>query len=145
MTGEASGASIDMTDTFCAATMDELAAAGPLRRAAALVDQRLRFPHRGRLSLRHGALELGDWRRFDPADIASVERRHVPSYGRFAAGGVRGGFPSLGAVRDGGAPLVVQLRAGEAIVLLVGFRPLSGLTRNRTALTTLRRFVASSD
>lgn len=133
-----------LEDTFCAATTAELAAAGPTRRSIALVDQRLRFPHRGRLRLRQSALEFGDWRRFAPADITSARRGYVSSYGRFAAGGVRGSFPSLAAVRDAGAPVVLDLRTGESIVLLVGFRPVSGLNHNRAALTALRRFTASS-
>lgn len=132
-------------DTFCAVTKHELASAGPVRRLAALADQRLRFPHRGELRVRPGSLELGTWRRLAPTDITRVTRGYVPGYGRMAAGGVRGGFPSLGAIRDAGAPLLLDLRDGESIVLLVGFRPVSGLTRNRAALAALRRFAASSD
>lgn len=139
-----SGTEVHLVDEFRAATTDELAAAGPIRRVTGLVDQRLRFPHRGQLRLSAGALELGDWRRFAPAEITRVERRYVPSYGRFAAGGVRGGFPSLAAARADGAPLVLDLRTGESIVLLVGFRPVSGLDHNRAALNALRRFIASS-
>jgi hypothetical protein len=132
-------------DTFCAATNHELASAGPVRRLAALADQRLRFPHRGELRVRADFLELGTWRRLAPTDINRVTRGYVPGYGRLAAGGVRGGFPSLGAIRDAGAPLLLDLRDGESIVLLIGFRPVSGLTRNRAALAALRRFAASSD
>ncbi|WP_420364266.1 hypothetical protein AAEP80_09815 [Curtobacterium sp. L3-7] len=139
-----SGTEIHLVDEFSAATTDELAAAGPIRRVTGLVDQRLRFPHRGQLRLSARALELGDWRRLVPAEIERVERRYVPSYGRFAAGGVRGGFPSLAAARADGAPLVLDLRAGESIVLLVGFRSVSGLDHNRAALTALRRFIASA-
>lgn len=138
------GTEIHLVDEFSAATTDELAAAGPIRRVTGLVDQRLRFPHRGQLRLSARTLELGDWRRLVPAEIEQVERRYMPSYGRFAAGGVRGGFPSLAAARADGAPLVLDLRAGESIVLLVGFRPVSGLDHNRAALTALRRFIASA-
>lgn len=132
-------------DTFCAATNHELASAGPVRRLAALADQRLRFPHRGELRVRPDSLELGTWRRLAPTDITRVTRGYVPGYGRLAAGGVRGGFPSFGAIRDAGAPLLLDLPNGESIVLLIGFRPLYGLTRNHAALAALRRFAGSSN
>lgn len=145
MTETAGAVGVVFEDVFCAATPDELAAAGPVRRLSALVDQRLRFPHRGQLRLDRTALELGAWKRLVPGDVTRVTRGYVPTYRRFEAGGVRGGFPSLGMVRDSGAPLILKLRTGEPIVLIVGFRPVSGLTRNRAALTALRRFVASSN
>lgn len=136
---------IVLRDTFWAATGQELASAGSVRRLAALADQRLRFPHRGELRLSRDTLELGEWRRLVPSDVRRVTRTYVAAYGRLAAAGVRGGFPSLGLIRDSGAPLLLDLHDGGSIVLLVGFRPVSGLTRNRAALTALRRFSPSPD
>jgi hypothetical protein len=138
------GRRAEMRDTFHAATAPELQAHGALRRASALVDQRRLFPHHGEIVLSGDRLRLGSWRTLAPSDVTDVSHRFPDGYGRFAAGGARGGFPSLGAIGRGGAPLVLDLATGERIVLLVGFRWLSGLTRDADWLPVLRDFASGS-
>lgn len=129
-----------LRDTFVAATPAELRGASVVRRVAAIVDQRRLFPHRGVIELRPDRLILGDWQSLPPAGIVTVTNDFAPGYGRFAAGGARGGFPSLGVFKRAGAPLLLHLRSGENIVLLVGFAPLSGVTKNPQWLAALQEF-----
>jgi|GEM_PF-2921120 len=132
-------------DSVCAATLSELTAAGSLRRLVALADQRMRFPHRGEIRVSEQTVELGDWTQIDPGGLVRVTREYVPSYGRIAAWGVRGGFPSLGAAGGAGAPLVLHRRDDEPVVVLVGFRPVTGRNNNAAAFAALQRCTASID
>lgn len=136
---------IRFRDSFCAATLSELTAAGSLRRFIALADQRMRFPHRGEIRVSEQTVELGDWTRIDRGGLVRVTREYVPSYGRIAAWGVRGGFPSLGAAGGAGAPLVLHRRDDEPIAVLVGFRPVTGRNNNAAAFAALQRCTASMD
>lgn len=134
-----------LSDSFHAATVDELRRTSPLRRVAAVVDQRLLFPHRGRIEVSADALQLGSWRMLRPDDCLSLSMEFIPEYNRFAAGGARGGFPSFGAMRRLGAPLVLDLRTGERILLLIGFTWWSGSTKDADWLSALNEFVGSVD
>ncbi|UNX54232.1 hypothetical protein MF406_15065 [Georgenia sp. TF02-10] len=129
-----------MHDTFSATTVDELRRTTSLRRLAAIIDQRLLFPRSGDIELADGTLQLGTWRSFNPGDILSVSLEFLPEYGRVAAGGARGGFPSFGAFKRLGAPLVLDLRSGERILLLIGYIWLAGTTKNAAWLPELRAF-----
>jgi hypothetical protein len=129
-----------LRDSFVAATPAELRAASIVRRVTAIVDQRRLFPHHGVIELRPDQLVLGSWRAIQPAEIVSVTNDFAPGYGRFAAGGARGGFPSFGVFKRTGAPLLLDLQSGDTIVLLVGFAPLSGVTKNPRWLTALQEF-----
>lgn len=131
-----------LRDTFNAATVGEMRKHSAGRRIAALVDQRLLFPHSGALTLTREALQLGDWRTIRPGDVIDVTKDYIPEYGRFAAGGARGGFPSFGGIKRFGAPFVLDLTSGERIVLLIGFTWWSGSSNDarwQDALTSFTR------
>lgn len=136
------GAERPLQEHYLAATATELKIATVPRRFAAVADARLLFPHSGSIEVTHDVLELRGWRTLRAREIAIVSRAYIPEYNRFTAGGVRGGFPSLGAVRRAGAPLVLDLRNRERIVLLIGYDVVSGVTKNSSWLVALQRFVA---
>lgn len=127
-------------DTFHAATVDELRKSNSMRRLAAIVDQRLLFPHRGPIVLSDKTLQLGSWKSLAPNDVLNVSMDFLPAYGRLAAGGARGGFPSFGALKGLGAPLLLDLRTGERIALLIGYTWWSGTTKDAHWLPALKKF-----
>lgn len=129
---------------YCAATVDELRKNSPARRVAAIVNQRLLFPHRGTLELTSSRLAFGSWRSLTPGEITQVSMGFLPEYGRIAAGGARGGFPSFGAFKRLGAPLVLDLRTGERVVLLIGYTWWSGATENANWLPALESFASEA-
>lgn len=131
-----------MRATYAAATSEELGELSLARRLAGVVNQRWLFEHHGEISLGEDALVLSGWLSLTSKDVSSVRQEFTPEYGRFAAGGARGGFPSLGFFKAAGAPLVLQLVRPTQIVLLVGFGPLSGTTRNKEWLPVLHDFAA---
>lgn len=131
-----------LCDTYHAATVAELHRTPSLRRWVGAVDQRRLFPHRGRVELTSDVLSLGSWRRLTPDDVLAVAMEYLPEYSRAAAGGVRGGFPSFGLFSKVGAPLVLDLRTGERIVLLVGYTWWSGTTKDADWLPALEAFVS---
>lgn len=125
---------------YHAATVDELRKNSSLRRAIAIVDQRLLFPHRGRLELTPDRLTLDSWKSLTPDDVYNVSMGFLPEYGRIAAGGARGGFPSFGVLKRLGAPLVLDLKTGERVVLVIGYTWWSGSTKNTSWLPVLETF-----
>ncbi|MFK3671439.1 hypothetical protein ACI2IX_14830 [Leifsonia aquatica] len=132
-----------LRDDYLAATAEELKKARSSQRLAAIANQRVLFPHSGSIELTAEALTLGEWKTLQPRDVVHVAQEFIPEYNRFAAGGARGGFPSLGALKRTGAPLIVDLRTGERIVLLVGFEVLSGVTKNSSWVKPLQKFAAA--
>lgn len=132
-------------DTYHAATVDELRKNSSLRRLVAIVNQKKLFPHRGQIDLSDDLLRLGSWRSLTPNDIAQVSMSFLPEYTRVAAGGARGGFPSFGALKRLGAPLVLDLRTGERIALLIGYTWWSGTTKDANWFPALRAFVAQGE
>ncbi len=133
-----------LSDTYHAATVDELRKSTKPRRVAAVVDQRVLFPHRGRIELAGDVLTLGSWRTLSSADVLNVSMEFLPQYSRVTAAGARGGFPSFGAVKRLGAPLVLDLRSGERIAVLVGYTWWSGTTKDATWLPALQAYAAQS-
>lgn len=129
-----------MRHTFHAATADELRKTTALRRLWAIVDQRVLFAHRGEIELSEGLLRLGSWKSLTPDDVLDVSMGYLPEYGRFAAGGARGGFPSFGVFKRLGAPLILDLRTGERIFVLIGFTWWSGTTKDTDWLPALKNF-----
>ena len=97
-------------------------------------------PHRGTITLTDDALVLDGWRTLAPQEVQEVRHEFTEEYGRFTASGARGGFPSLGVWKGKGAPLVLTLSEGEELVLLVGFAPASGTTKNAQWLPPLQKF-----
>lgn len=129
-----------MKDEYHGSTTAELRRVGGLQRLRSLANQATLFAHSGRIELRDGILELGDWMTLTPGDMASVTQEFVPEYGRFTAGGARGGFPSVGALGRIGMPIVIDLVSGERLVLIIGSRPLSGRTLSSEWYPALRDF-----
>lgn len=138
---EAGGRERPLREHYLAVTASELKFATVPQRYAAVADASLLFPHSGSIEVTPGALVLHGWRTLRPNDIAIVSRAYIPEYDRFTAGGIRAGFPSLGAVRRAGAPLLLDLRNRERIVLLVGYDVVSGVTSNSSWLVALQRFI----
>lgn len=121
-----------LRDSYLGATTAELQRNSVRRRLVGLVNQKLLFPHRGAVALADDRIELCGWRTVRRGDVVAVERGFIPEYGRVAAGGLRGGFPSFGFIESIGAPLVIRLRSGSSIVLLVGYTWWSGASKNRS-------------
>lgn len=143
------GSSVDtpvavLRGRFCAATIDELRDTSAMRRWAALVDQRLLFPHRGSIELTADHLDLGAWRCLHPADIRAVSVNYVAEFSRFAAGGTRGGFPSLGNIRKLGAPLILDLASDERLVVLIDYTLWSGTNKAASWEPAIREFLGRS-
>ena len=130
-TGEPAAATTVHRNTYHGATTTELRGNSRRRRLVGLVNQKLLFPHRGVVTLAGDRFDLGGWRTVHRDEVAAVDRGFIPEYGRIAAGGLRGGFPSFGFIESLGAPLVIRLRGGTNIVLLVGYTWWSGATGNR--------------
>jgi len=126
--------------SFHGATKTELESNDAGRRLFGLANQAALFPHQGEIFLNEQELVLGDWLTLRPTDIQDVDVEFTPEYGRFTAGGSRGGFPSLGFVRDLGKPLNLYLTNGDRISLLVNFRLVSGTNDNKSWLEKIRSF-----
>lgn len=133
-----------MQDTYHGATTGELESASALDRMAAVVNQGSLFPHKGRITLSDDALILDGWKTLRPQQIRAVSHEFTDAYGRFTAGGARGGFPSFGVLKDKGAPLVLSLDDGEDLLLLVGFAPVSGTNKNAEWLPQLQQFAVKA-
>lgn len=131
--------------SFHAATAGELEGHHIPRRLRGLADQAALFPHHGTLNITEQALVLSGYRSLAWNEITSVEQKFVPEYTRFAAGGSRGGFPSLGFFKRQGAPLVLTLASGERLILLIGFEVVSGTTKNADWLPILRQHIHDAD
>lgn len=103
-----------MTDKFFGANAIELNAASAVRRGVAPADQTRLFPHHGRVRLQGRELVLEEWQTIDRSQIAGVVLAYADAYGRFAAGGSRGQFPSLGLLGDWEKPLVIDRADGAS-------------------------------
>lgn len=123
---------------YCGATERELRSSSPLRRIAATANQRLLFPHRGRLELTDTALVLHGWRSLTRDDIRAIYQTFDEVYGRVTGAGGRGGFSSLGVISRWGAPIRIELTSGERLYLHLNFRAMPGVTDNREWLAKLR-------
>jgi hypothetical protein len=133
-----------MDDIYNGATESELRASRASGRINWLSDQRLLFPHTGRLSVESEALVLGDWWTIPKADITDAQARFTEAYGRAQAAGVRGGnVASFGLFGSLGKPLVLTLRNDEPIYLLIGFRYFTGVTQARRWAPLLRDWIDS--
>lgn len=128
-------------ERYLAATAAELGLSVVPLRFAAVADANLLFPHSGEAELTPEALVLHGWRTLETREISVVSLAFIPEYNRFTAGGSRVGFPSLGSVRRAGAPLVLDLRNYERIVLIVGYEVMLGVTKNDSWLAALRRLI----
>lgn len=129
-----------MQDSYHGATVDGLREARISTRLLSLARQSSLFPHEGTIELRDTQLVLSNWLTLTPDDIVRVRHDFIPEYDRFAAGGARGGFPSLGFFKGSGAPLVLDLCSGQTIVLLVGFSTIPGTTKNAEWYAPLLEF-----
>lgn len=129
-----------MHDTYDGATSAELAEAGMVSKLRALADQRSLFPHHGDIELDGSTLELSGWMTLRPEDVRSVRHEFTDEYSRFAAGGARGGFPSLGIFGKRGAPLLLDLVDGSRLFLVIGLSVLPGTTKNRQWYPALATF-----
>lgn len=127
---------------YLGATESELRGASALRRFFGLGVQRLRFPHRGELRLERDRLVLGGWLELRRDQVERVSLEFTDAWTRFQAGGVRGGFPSLGLLGSLGKPLVLARRDAEPLYLLVDYGLISGISRNRQWFPRLRRWLA---
>jgi len=130
-----------LRSSYLAATVSELQRVKTLTRIIALANQRVLFPHRGELEMSTDALSFENWRTITATDLRSVTQEFIPEYGRFLAGGVRGGFPSLGIAKRTGAPLILNLSDGEQIVLMIGYKVFSGISQNSSWLPALQEFI----
>ncbi len=130
-----------LSGTFNAATLNELRNASVARRGFALINQKVLFPHRGRIELTQDHLILGSWKRLSADEIVQVSVDYVAEYTRFAAGGTRGGFPSFGNVKRLGAPLLLDLTSGERLVVLIDFTLWSGVNKAADWEPALRQFI----
>ncbi len=131
-----------MQDTYVGSTAQEMSRVTMRRRLGGVINQTSLFDHQGDISLAERTLTLGAWLTLTPQDVDSVRQDFTSDYGRFSAGGARGGFPSFGVFKKSGAPLVLQLRGSEQLLLLVGFAWLSGKTENHEWLSALQDFAA---
>lgn len=131
-----------LSGEFNAATLNELRSAPVARRGLALINQKILFPHRGRIELTQTHLALGSWKRLSADEIVQVTVDYVAEYTRFAAGGTRGGFPSFGNVKRLGAPLLLDLTSGERLVVLIDFTFWSGANKAADWEPALRQFIA---
>jgi hypothetical protein len=113
------------------ATEDELRLAGNAKRALALADQSLLFPHQGLFELRDDTMVLGDWRTIARSQVTGVDLAFTAVYSRWLAAGARGNYPSFGAFGSLGKPLIVRIVDGAPLYLLLEFSRLTGINRNR--------------
>lgn len=115
---------------FFGSTIEELESKGPGARGVALVAEDTLFEHRGVASLNGNRLELEGWVGIGPDDVRGIRHEFIPEYSRLVAAGARGGFPSLGVFAKLGAPLIIDLKDRDSLVLLIGYNRALGTTRN---------------
>lgn len=116
---------VNKTSTYVAALRQELSAAGPGKRTAALINQRALFPHRGQAILTPEKFELADWDghgpiSIAPASVSRITRQFDDYYGAFVGG----------ASSKWGAPVIVELKDKTAIYLLFNHRAFMEKTDN---------------
>lgn len=104
-------------------------------------DQRVLFPHAGRLRLEPRVLVLGGWRVIPRAALTSVRLTFTDAYRRGQAAGVRGNAASFGFLGNLGKPIVLGLRDDEPVYLLIGFRWFTGVNQARRWAPLLRSWI----
>lgn len=124
--------------TYLGATEGELRDVPMARRLWGYNNQRVLFPHSGRLRLEPRSLVLGGWRVIPKAAIADVCLTFTPAYRRGQAAGVRGNGASLGLFGSLGKPLVLTLRDDQPIYLLIDFGYFWGVNAARRWAPLLR-------
>ncbi|MGO3053531.1 MULTISPECIES: hypothetical protein [Micrococcales] len=110
---------------YIAALRTELSDARATKRAAALINQRALFPHRGQATLTAEQLEFSDWGRQGSITIAResvrrVTRQFDQHYGAFVGG----------ASAKWGAPIIIELKDGVVIYVLFNHRAFLEKTDN---------------
>lgn len=113
------------TSTYIAALRNELQSAGRRRRASALVNQKVLFPHRGQATLEPECLELDGWDdrgaiRISPSSVFRITRQFDSEYGAFVGG----------ASSKWGAPVIIELTDGTAMYVLFNHRAFLEKTDN---------------
>jgi hypothetical protein len=103
--------------SYIAATVGELDSAGIAARTAAVFNQRVLFPHRGRAELLADRLVLRGWDRnqaliIEAAQVTKIRRMFTGSYGRFLGGGSA----------EWGAPIIISRVTGDEIYVLFDHR-----------------------
>lgn len=99
--------------SYVAALRSELGSSTPARRATALINQRVLFPHRGDAVLDDSELSLTSWNNdgdlLITRDVISrVTRQFDDFYGAFVGGGSS----------SWGAPVIIEFTDGTAVYLL---------------------------
>lgn len=110
---------------YLAALRSELGDNGAARRATALLNQRVLFPHRGEAVLDEEALHLSTWT--DDTDltitrdtVSRITRQFDDFYGAFVGGGSSAW----------GAPVIIEFTDGTAIYLLFDHKAFLEKTTN---------------
>lgn len=114
----------------------------PLRTKAA--QDRL-LPHAGTVQVSSEYLDFSGFARLRPEDVVGISQRFVESYTRMTAAGSRGQFGSFGVFATWGAPVVVELRTGEPLIVLIDFTRWSGTSANRKFIEGLKRYSSWRD
>lgn len=117
--------SVNKSTQYIAALRTELTDAGPAKRAAALINQRVLFPHRGKATLTSGQLELANWDdkgaiTIRPTSVRRVTRQFDKHYGAFVGG----------ASAKWGAPIIIELKDGTVVYALFNHRAFLEKTDN---------------
>lgn len=117
--------SIIRSSEYIAALRTELSDAGPAKRAAALINQRALFPHRGKAILTAPQLELTSWDTkgsitLSPTSVRRVTRQFDKHYGAFIGG----------ASAKWGAPVIIELKDGTVMYILFNHRAFLEKTDN---------------
>lgn len=117
--------SVIKSTEYIAALRTELTDAGPAKRAVALLNQRVLFPHRGKATLTSGQLELADWDdkgaiTISPTSVRRVTRQFDNQYGAFVGG----------ASAKWGAPIIIELKDGTVVYALFNHRAFLEKTDN---------------
>lgn len=110
---------------YVAALRTELTDAGSGRRALALLNQRVLFPHRGTANLFQDELELDGWDERGSiavirGSVSRIARQFDDRYGAFIGGGSS----------RWGAPVIIELQDGTALYLLFNHRTFLEKTDN---------------
>ncbi|MGO1838244.1 hypothetical protein [Microbacterium sp.] len=118
-------ASTIRSSEYIAALRTELADAGPAKRAAAMINQRALFPHRGQATLTADQLELANWDGqgsivISQTSVRRVTRQFDKHYGAFVGG----------ASAKWGAPIIIELKDGTVIYVLFNHRAFLEKTDN---------------
>lgn len=117
--------SVNKSSKYIAALRTELTEAGTAKRAAALLNQRALFPHRGTATLTSSQLELADWDdkgaiTISPSSVRRITRQFDDHYGAFVGG----------ASAKWGAPIIIELKDGTAVYALFNHRAFLEKTDN---------------